>query len=113
MRKKIFTFICIALVLLMAACTRAAPQTSAEELSAHQWSIDGNDGGLSFSDGIMTLLVGEKGKLARLEGEYFADDRTITLMDKDAGTVRFDYCLKNEKLLLSYSGKELTLCKTN
>ncbi len=109
-RKILIIGIVLLNMILMCSCRRESPETAAQELAAHKWSLSGEQGecSLTFDDDSLTL-VGKMNdsETFDLKGKYFADDSRLTVVTEEYGTVDFDYVLENEKLKISCFGMEV------
>ncbi len=105
--------ILLSVICCMTGCLyKDHPVCEREELTAHSW-YDENAGSLDFDDNTARLIVGRNDGSVSISGIFYADDSSITIESNELGTFVVNYRLENDKLLLEWAGKELTLCKTN
>ncbi len=116
MKGKILYGIILALsVMSVTGCITAPPECPAQELVRHKWFPENKTGmergELLFCDDEMLLSAKMSGTEVRLRGEYLIDDKTITVMSEQYGTVCMDYDLSSEYLTLSYYGRSAKFVK--
>ncbi len=100
--------------ILLTSCKTCPPSDASEEIASYSW-VSKNETGecrLSFEDEclILSCNLSEKDKL-KIEGRYFADDKTITLESEDCGTLTLEYKLDNDKLSLNMYNMSIVLTK--
>ena len=102
------------IMLVMSSCRQADPETAAQEVPMHKWSIenDTEKGELSFESDIMTLFFTDENKNnTKFSGKYYADDNSIYMETEDGMTVKFEYRLEDDKLYMKYSEREICFYK--
>lgn len=115
MKKTAAVLLCAVLMLLPGGCVQAPPQSAGQELARHSWGIEqpgaGRECTLDFSADSLTFSAKGFGEPVELSGYYYVSESDITVMSDTLGTVCFDYRLSGNKLILSYSGREVVLNK--
>lgn len=113
--KILYSIILVLSVASAGGCITAPPRDPAQEIVMHKWSPEGKEGEtrgeLLFCDDEMLFSAKMSDTEVRLRGEYLIDDKTITVMSEQYGTVCMDYELSSEYLTLSYYGRSAKFVK--
>ena len=95
----------------LTGCQTARPATPTEELCAHIWITEKGEGALTFEEDRLTLRVRQGENAVLLQGEYLADDHTLTILSGDYGNVVMEYTLCEDRLTLRWYDKDAVFVK--
>ena len=114
--RDIFGCFCAAVLCSAAGgCVPSVPRSPCDEIRLYEWEIcsDNRDdsGEISFKGDDLYMFADISGCKASVKGKCFIDNRQITVFAEGFDTLRFDYTLDGDKLLLSYFSKKLTFQK--
>ena len=113
MMSSLLLIICIA-VSFLGGCTKAPPRKAGDELVRHRWIMEDQQNRrctLTFTDGQLCFCAGGFGEEVEMKGDCFVQEKQMTVLSEEYGTVCFGYSLVGDRLELTFCGKSVTLKK--
>lgn len=107
LNKAVTVILCVLAVICLSSCRTASPADAAQEFSSHSRYISSDkDTVLELDDDFLKVKC--RSQDLTISGEYFADEKTVTLTTDDCGDLVFDYYFRDGNLHIGYAGMEMT-----